>query len=137
MSDCISNGVGGCVNCGWKYKGKRQFPRHTCLSLIPKKSPGDWLHLAILRWVGEGPTRKCGCKDRIAKMNKWGPAGCRERLDEIVGWMEAEAKKRGWWKLVVAVPIIPRLFIRQMILGAIEKAAATAHHSQQPASPIP
>jgi hypothetical protein len=61
-------------------------------------------------------------------MNDWGPAGCREHLNEIVEWMMEEAKKRGWWKVAVAVPVLPRLFIRQMILGAIseaEKATAT------------
>ena len=38
-------------------------------------------------WVGEGPTRACPCQDRIIQMNAWGPAGCREHLDEIVGWL--------------------------------------------------
>ena len=86
-----------------------------------KLGPGDYLHLAILKWVGEGPTRQCGCTDRIAKMNAWGPAVCREKIDTIVDWLADEAKKRGWWKVVVAVPIIPRLFIRKMILDAIQK----------------
>jgi hypothetical protein len=60
------------------------------------KGPGNWLHIAILRWVGEGPTRKCGCEDRIAQMNEWGPTGCREHLDEIVGWLVEQAEKHGW-----------------------------------------
>lgn len=83
--------------------------------------PGDYLHLAILKWVGEGPTRKCGCTDRIAKMNAWGPAVCREKIDTIVDWLVDEAKKRGWWKYAVAVPG-SRLFIKRMVLGAIKKA---------------
>ncbi len=139
-----------CVNCGWRWKYPiRGWPKRNCpnspdlrpaadtLGLpdpIPPGmaqtvakyavgqplGPGDYLHLAIFRWVGEGPTRKCGCKDRIAKMNAWGPEGCRERLDEIVGWMEGEAKKRGW-KYAVAVPF-SRYFIKRMVLGAIKKA---------------
>lgn len=85
------------------------------------QGPGDYLHLAILRWAGEGPTRKCTCKDRIAKMNKWGPAVCREHLDTIIDWMIEEASKRGWWRYTVAVPR-SRLFIKRMVLGAIKKA---------------
>lgn len=98
--------------------------------------PGDYLHLAIFRWVGEGPTRKCGCKDRIQRMNTNGPQWCREHLDDIVGWMEAEAKKRGWWRYAVAVPG-SRYFIKRMVLGAIKKAETNARQPQQLASPIP
>ncbi len=36
-----------------------------------------------------------------------------------------EAKNRGWWKLAVAVPG-SRLFIRRLVLGAIEKAERAA-----------
>jgi hypothetical protein len=56
-------------------------------------------------------------------MNAWGPAGCREHLEEIVGWMVKEANKRGWWKYAVAVPG-SRYFIKRMVLGAIRKAEA-------------
>ncbi len=56
-------------------------------------------------------------------MNAWGPAGCREHLEEIVGWMVEEANKRGWWKHAVAVPG-SRYFIERMALGAIKKAEA-------------
>ncbi len=51
----------------------------------------------------------------------FGPDGCRERLDEIVGWMEGEAKKRGWLGYAVGVPG-SRYFIKRMVLGAIKKA---------------
>lgn len=87
------------------------------------KGTGDYLHDAILKWVGEGPTRQCGCTDRIAIMNHWAPAGCREHLDQIVDWMMREAEKRGWWKYAVAVPG-SRYFIKRMILVAIKKAEA-------------
>jgi len=86
-----------------------------------QKGAGDFLHVAILKWVGEGPTRECGCVDRINQMNAWGPAGCREHLEEIVGWLVEEANKRGWWKYAVAVPG-SRYFIERMVRGAIKKA---------------
>lgn len=148
--DCIPGDNNICVVCGWKWKGKGPFPHRNCTNppdlrpaanalglpdpLLPSLvqtvakhaagqplGPGDWLHISILKWVGEVPTRQCGCTDRIAKMNAWGPAVCREKIDTIVDWLTDEAKKRGWWKVVVAVPIIPRLFIRKMILDAIQK----------------
>lgn len=99
-----------------------------------QKGPGDYLHDAILAWVGEGPTRQCGCKDRINTMNNHGSAWCREHLDEIVEWLVEEAEKRGWWKLVVAVPG-SRFFIRRMVLGAIEKAEAGTAVDTTPLSP--
>jgi hypothetical protein len=111
-----------CVNCGWVWKYfRRPFPTRDCQAAKPQISPGDYLHLAILKWVGEGPTRSCGCNDRIAKMNAWGPSGCRDHLDTIVDWLADEAKKRGWWKYAVAVPG-SRYFIKRMVLGAIKKA---------------
>ena len=85
------------------------------------EGPSDYLHHALLRWVGEGPTRSCGCEDHISQMNAWGPAGCREHLDEIVGWLEEEARKRGWWKYAVAVPG-SLYFLKRMVLEAIKKA---------------
>jgi hypothetical protein len=100
-----------------------------------RKGPGDYLHDAIRRWVGASPSSGCACKARIAQMNTWGTAGCREHLDEIVGWLEGEASTRGWWKYAVAVPG-SRYFIRQMVMAAIEQAekaeqAETAKASEQ------
>lgn len=60
------------------------------------KGPGDYLHEMIKRWTGEDIERGCQCKAWIDRMNAWGPAGCREHLDEIVAHMLSEAKKRGW-----------------------------------------
>ncbi len=58
------------------------------------------------------------CTDRINQMNAWGPLGCREHLDEIVGWLTEGATHRGWWKYAVAVPG-SLYFIRRMVLIAI------------------
>lgn len=97
--------------------------------------PGDYLHDAIRRWIGASPSPDCACKARIAQMNAWGTAGCRVHLDQIVGWLENEAQKRGWWRFAVAMPG-SRYFIRQMVLGAIEQAEvaeqalANAAHEQ-------
>ena len=89
-----------------------------------ERNPGDYLHDAILKWVGEGPTRQCGCQDRIRQMNAWGPT-CREHIEEITDWLMEEAAKRGWWKIAAMVPG-SRYFIQRMVMGAIEKAEAAA-----------
>ncbi len=81
--------------------------------------PGDWLHIAILKWVGKGPTWKCGCKDRINQMNAWGPDGCREHLDEIVGWMLEEAEKRGWRSAKLPGA---RWAVKRMVMSAIKES---------------
>lgn len=83
------------------------------------KGPGDCLHDVILKWVGEGPTRECGCTDRINQMNAWGPAGCTEHLEEIVNWLMDEAAKRGWWKLAAMLPG-SRMVVRKMVSAAID-----------------
>lgn len=108
-----------CTNCGWVYRHFDDSPPVAACKGNP--GPGDCLHKAILRWVGEGPTRECGCTDRINQMNAWGASGCREHLGEIVGWLEEEAKKRGWWRFAVAVPG-SRYFIKWLVLSAIRKA---------------
>jgi hypothetical protein len=123
-----------CTRCHHRYPGRLPdgtltFPCPTDQSQFPVwectggKGAGDFLHDAILKWVGEGPTRACGCVDRINQMNAWGPAGCREHLDEIVDWLVEEAAKRSWWKYAVAVPG-SRYFIERMVLGAMGKAEA-------------
>lgn len=130
--NCISDSSGKrCSLCGWAYKGHGHFPKHTCKASKPKSGPGDFLHLIILKRVGEGPTRKCNCEDRIREMNAWGPDGCRENIEKIVGWLVAEANKRGWWRFVVAVPG-SRYFVKRMVLSAIVLA-----ETEKPISSLP
>lgn len=118
---------------------------------------GDCLRLAILKWVGEGPTRGCDCEDRIREMNQWGPDGCREHLDTIVDWLVKETKEHEWvvtetdgdgnetiievpppllarfarWTLKVPGGKIPiGIVCKRMVLSAIKKAETTADPSR-------
>jgi hypothetical protein len=60
-----------------------------------RRGPGPGTVLkAVLRKLGFTSTKECRCNDRAHMMNMWGPAGCRERNQEIVGWLAEEAKKR-------------------------------------------
>jgi hypothetical protein len=92
------------------------------------RGSGDYLHDAIQHWIGESPTLDCQCRSRIAQMNAWGPAGCCEHLEEIVGWLADEAAKRGWWRCAVALPG-SRIFLRRMVLAAINKAESGLHYT--------
>jgi len=60
------------------------------------KGPGSVLHRA-LESIGIQSLPSCPCLKRKAIMDQWGWTECQkpERLDEIVGWMEEEAKLRG------------------------------------------
>ena len=133
--DCVFSLVDGCLICKrcnriyprGMFCESDEWPRWNCIAdakPIPK-GPGDYLHDAIIKWVGEGPTRQCGCQDRINQMNAWGPAGCREHINEIADWLIEEANKRGWWKLTTIIPC-SRIAVKQLlILPAIAKAEAT------------
>lgn len=79
------------------------------------RGPGDYLHDAILFWTREKTTAKCGCEDRIRKMNQWG-AACNDHVDEIAAWMIEQAKERGW-KLAKAsgAATIAKLMVKRAI----------------------
>ncbi len=85
----------------------------------PATGPGTELHKLLSRIAGEAPTATCGCKDRIARMDRWGPDGCREHLDEIVDWLLKEAEERGWkstrW-------LGSRLAVKTLVRWAIRQA---------------
>ncbi len=88
-----------CPDCG--PEKKRLLPveaRRNCRASerLITGGPGTELHELLNRIAGETPTVTCGCKDRIAKMDRWGPSGCREHLDEIADWLLKEAEERGW-----------------------------------------
>lgn len=66
-----------------------QYPR----ARAPEGRPGTEL-TAILKTLGLGHLEGCKCKKRALQMDEWGPDGCAQRIDEIVGWLEEEAKNR-------------------------------------------
>lgn len=63
----------------------------------PKKPPclaGAELK-SMLSWLGIGATKSCKCSDRAAKMDEAGCQWVKDNVEEVVGWLEEEAKKRG------------------------------------------
>ena len=52
----------------------------------PVRGPGAELHVALGR---------CKPFEHCAQMDEWGPDGCEEHFDEIVGWIVEEGSARG------------------------------------------
>ena len=65
--------------------------------------PGAEAH-AILAEMGFAISDVCPCQARIASMNTWGVAGCRENRETIVGWFREASEKTGWVKKLLAAP---------------------------------
>ena len=132
------HGTYQCSQCGFSYDAKYgpEVKRQNCRPLQPRpikshaapqssftwpNGPGTILHRKIKERLGEDYEAGCGCEDMVNQMNAWGPAGCRQHLDEIVAKMLDEAKKRPKWKLLASLPG-SKLFIRRMALSAIREA---------------
>jgi hypothetical protein len=95
-------------------------PPSTIVRVAPRpKGPGDFLHDTIRFWLRQQPTVGCGCKDKISQMNTWGVEGCRNHLDEIVGWLMSKAKEDKW-KLASAPGA--ETLVKLMVKRAIRKA---------------
>lgn len=74
-------------------------PQKFLQSLLPKTlemnpdGPGSILS-GMLSSLGIKSAPTCSCKRRALEMNDKGPDWCAENIDQIVGWLEEEAKKR-------------------------------------------
>lgn len=98
----------------------------------PGFGPGTELHKLIRRWTGAWEFPGCQCAARMAQMDLWGPAGCREHLEEIVGWLLqaagdlAEAYRRQQARLAApdydaAADTIPRLSRSALVWARLAK----------------
>ena len=57
--------------------------------------PGTELMLMLAQLdIAEKPG--CDCKAKAEQMDRWGVEGCREHIDEIVGWMREGSHRWGW-----------------------------------------
>jgi len=98
----------------------------------PNSGPGDCLHRAILRWVGQSPEKSCGCENRIAQMNEWEVDGCRANLDRIVFWLLEQARRRGWLLRLAASMPGAKIIIRKMVSDAIDESERLYLESKPP-----
>lgn len=79
---------------------------------------GTELH-KLLGKFGIGMKKGCGCKGRMAQMNKWGPQGCAENLETIIEWLKEEATKRG----LPFMTMPAKMLVRRAIANARKEAA--------------
>ena len=110
---------------------------------------GPLLHRLLQDKLGAGFKSGCDCKEWLAKMNAWGPAGCREHLTEIVDTLMAEATRRDW--KLEGRPLLSKAacvgtkyslgkafaqrWARKLVLKAIERSEQLVHKGEGHASP--
>lgn len=96
----------------------------------PKDGPGNDME-QLLTELGITTPPNCPCKMVKAMMNRLGPDGCREHIDEIVSKMQDNSHLVTWrQKLTATVKSVPLVFkgkinllhpIRSLVLIAIER----------------
>lgn len=75
-------------------------PKRTCA--VPRVAGcGDHLH-AFIQSMKMVPVAGCGCPEKIAMMNEWGPAGCREHRAEICDWLKSAYNTITWGEAIYA-----------------------------------
>lgn len=100
--------------------------------------PGTELK-ALLASIGLTDQAGCGCEDRAARMDVWGPAGCEARRDEILTWLRGQAAQLGWWgrlKAGAALAAIGMIFYPLDPAAALlDEAIRRARAKAPPAAP--
>jgi hypothetical protein len=71
--------------------GQHAYLRDGAKGQVPKSGPGTSLS-KFFSWLD---TEGCDCKAHQQMMDLWGPALCRERIDEILSWLRTEAARKG------------------------------------------
>jgi len=70
-------------------------PSHRDYPARAKAKPGTMLKVLLKKFLGIRADPNCRCNGRAVQMDIWGPAVCREKIEEIVGWLKEEARNRG------------------------------------------
>jgi hypothetical protein len=96
---------------------------------IPAKPMGVGSHLKrILSLDGYAAYGGCGCTDRAVTMNAWGPAKCRDKREEIVGWLLQEANKRNWLEKLTSF-VLGDMLVKEELGRLVDQAIAAAEKS--------
>lgn len=101
--------------------GRLVIPQKACK---PPIGPGTELKLILKRLLIE-PKGNCKCNQRAKEMDANGPDWCEEHIEEIIDWLEEEAKKRHM--TLVFSRIVARRLIRMAITNARKKLAMLEH----------
>lgn len=69
----------------------------------------------IISWIPAPRKKGCAsCIRMVARMNRWGPEGCKQKMDYILKKLEIAAKRRG-------IPF-SRTLTEKLVMKAINKA---------------
>jgi glycosyltransferase involved in cell wall biosynthesis len=74
---------------------KSERPLRPITKALPGWGPGTELK-HILKTIGIMEKPNCDCNTKAFIMDTMGPAGCREKILEIVTWMESGQERWGW-----------------------------------------
>lgn len=98
-------------------------------SPAPVRPMGVGSHLKrILKVEGYAIYGGCGCNDRATTMNSWGPAKCRDRREEIIGWLMQEATKRNWLDRLASF-VLGEALLKEEVGRFVDQAIASAETS--------
>jgi len=86
----------------------------------PLSGPGTELK-KLLKIIGITASPNCSCNFRAMQMDRWGPQGCEEKINDIVGWLREEANKRGLPFIDYAGKILIKKAIRNASRNATNK----------------
>jgi hypothetical protein len=111
-----------CVNCGRVVHTTSRTagvlcPKSTEPLMVPvpaARGPGTEMKKLLAGWpLYIESTDNCPCNRHAAQMDAWGADECERRMDEIVGWLRAEAASRGLPFLDIAGRVLVRRAIGQ------------------------
>jgi hypothetical protein len=115
-----------CIHCGRVIHTKTRIVRAACpvnqaddrvviQAGVSSAGPGTEMKKLLAGWpLYITATENCPCNRHAAQMDAWGPDECERRIDEIVGWLRAEAERRG----LPFAGVAGRLLVRRAISRA-------------------
>ena len=108
-----------CPRCGFVSKVRGAIRQ--CRAPVPTTcGPGCQLTKSLAWWrIRDDGT--CGCAERAAQMDAWGPDKCEQEIETIMGWLREASEKR--FPLVPFVDAPARMMVFQAIAAARKEAA--------------
>jgi hypothetical protein len=107
------------------------------IKIVENKKEGPGTELKVLLASLGLTAGGCQCDAHAQKMNNWGTEGCKEHKEEILSWLRAEQKKRGWRDFLLAgrnallTGLVTKVKILDPAPGLLEEAIrrAEAHEA--------
>jgi len=102
-----------CLLCGRVSLSKSKKIVRICRA----RGPG-WHLKQLIRNIGFSADSGCECSDHAKRMDEWGADECEVRFEEICGWLQEEARKRG----IPYLSVVSRMLVRRAISNARKEA---------------